>query len=311
LRSGARAIGHDRLVLDLRRLHYFLAVARKRSFSRAAEALHVAQPAVSRQVGLLERELGVALLERTPQGVEPTAAGRHLLEHGAALERDAEALWERMRAFAAGARGQVRLGYSASSSYETAPRLIGALRARLLDVHVSSIVLPSVELPEAVMRGPLDAALVRCPPATAGLQALAVRRERLGVLMREDHPLAGDGTVDLGALRDERFVLHGREANPRHYDLIVGACRAAGFEPRIVPAAAPFDPTYGAILDGEAVALVGESARTGVPAGLAWRRLTQAPVVDIALLVRAGTPDPVMLRVAEAVPAIARAEHWL
>ena len=180
----------------------------------------------------------MALLERTAHGVEPTAAGRHLLEHGAALQRDADALWERMRAFASGARGQVRLGYSAGSSYETAPRLIAALRARL-PMHVSSIVLPSVELPEAVMRGPLDAALVRCPPDTAGLRALAVRRERLGVLMRKDHPLAGDGAVELGALRDERFVLHGREANPRHFDLIVGACRAAGFEPRLVSAATP------------------------------------------------------------------------
>jgi DNA-binding transcriptional LysR family regulator len=62
----------------------------------------------------------VARLGRPPAPA-PTAAGRHLLEHGARLERDAEALWEQMRAFAAGARGEVRLGYSASSAYETAP----------------------------------------------------------------------------------------------------------------------------------------------------------------------------------------------
>src|SRR3954447_3512090 len=75
-----------------RRLSYFLAVAREGSFSRAAEALHVAQPAVSRQVALLEAELGVRLLDRSPAGVAVTEAGRRLAERGGALERDALAL---------------------------------------------------------------------------------------------------------------------------------------------------------------------------------------------------------------------------
>jgi DNA-binding transcriptional LysR family regulator len=80
------------VVLDLRRLRYFMAVATAESFSRAADELHVAQSAVSRQVGLLERELGVRLLERTTHDVELTEAGRHLLERGASLARDADAL---------------------------------------------------------------------------------------------------------------------------------------------------------------------------------------------------------------------------
>jgi LysR family transcriptional regulator, benzoate and cis,cis-muconate-responsive activator of ben and cat genes len=106
-------------------------------------------------------------------------------------------------------------------------------------------------------------------------------------------------------------VLHGREANPRHFDLIVGACRTAGFEPRLVHAATPFDPTYDAILRGGAVAIVGESARRGVPASLRWRRLALAPVVEVSLIARVDSPDPALARVMEAAAQIARAEGWL
>ena len=70
---------------DLRRLQYFVAVARERNFTRAAERLHVAQPALSRQVKLLERELGVELLHRTTHEFELTEAGEFLLERGPAL----------------------------------------------------------------------------------------------------------------------------------------------------------------------------------------------------------------------------------
>ena len=127
-----------------------MAVASAESFSRAADELHVAQSAVSRQVGLLERELGVKLLHRTTHEVALTDAGRHLLERGESLARDADALWEDMRAFAAGERGRVRVGYSTSIGYETAPRLIGVAREALPDVDVTSVVLPSIELPDAV-----------------------------------------------------------------------------------------------------------------------------------------------------------------
>src|SRR4051812_3018431 len=126
-----------------RRLLYFLAVAREGSFSRAADVLHVAQPAVSRQVALLEAEVGVRLLDRSPAGVVVTDAGRRLLERGAALEREAAALHEELRAFGVGHRGRVGLGYSTSLGYGTAPLLIEGLRRRLPDIDVAPLLLPT------------------------------------------------------------------------------------------------------------------------------------------------------------------------
>jgi LysR family transcriptional regulator, benzoate and cis,cis-muconate-responsive activator of ben and cat genes len=297
-------------VLD-RRLRTFLTVAREGSFSRAAEVLHVAQPALSRQVALLEAELGVQLLERSPQGVVPTAAGRRLEERGGALAREAEALRDELAAFGDGARGRVALGYSTSLGYGTAPAVVEGLRWRLPDVEVAPVLLPTPELAGAVRHGPLDLALVRCATAAEGVAATVVRRERLGVLMAEGHPLAAGAEVDLAALADQPIWLHDRAANPGHHDLVVGACRAAGFASRLVPATAPFDPSYGALTGGGAVALVGESSRTGTPATLVWRPLASAPAVTISLLAREGEASAVVLRAASAVRDEAIAQAWL
>ena len=90
---------------ELRRLRYFVAVATERNFTRAAERLHVAQPALSRQVRLLERELGVELLRRTTREVTPTDAGWYLLERAPALLSATDDLWRSVRSFAAGEQG--------------------------------------------------------------------------------------------------------------------------------------------------------------------------------------------------------------
>lgn len=293
-----------------RRLLYFLAVAREGSFSRAAGVLHVAQPAVSRQVAALEAEVGVRLLERSAGGVTPTEAGARLLERGTALEHEAAALHDELRAFGLGVRGSVALGYSTSLGYGTAPLLIEALRRRLPGVEVVPRLLATPALGVAVRAGELDLALVRAAGLVEGVDAVVLRRERLGVLVRSGDPVADDDVVELSSLADRAISLHDRGANPGHYDLVVGACRAAGFEPRLQPVETPFDPAYGALVGGGAVSLVGESAQTGTPAGLAWRPLAEAVRVPISLLRRAGSDSALLDRAVSALQDEALAQGW-
>ncbi|WP_051222731.1 LysR family transcriptional regulator [Conexibacter woesei] len=293
-----------------RRLLYFLAVAREGSFSRAAGVLHVAQPAVSRQVAALEAEVGVRLLERSAGGVTPTEAGARLLERGTALEHEAAALHDELRAFGLGVRGSVALGYSTSLGYGTAPLLIEALRRRLPGVEVVPRLLATPALGAAVRAGELDLALVRAAGLVEGVDAVVLRRERLGVLVRSGDPVADDDVVELSSLADRAISLHDRDANPGHYDLVVGACRAAGFEPRLQPVETPFDPAYGALVGGGAVSLVGESAQTGTPAGLVWRPLAEVVRVPISLLRRAGSDSALLDRAVSALQDEALAQGW-
>lgn len=251
--------GGLRPVTDLRRLRYFLAVARERNFTRAAQRLHIAQPALSRHVRLLEQELGVELLHRTTHQFELTDAGRFLLERGPAVRSAADELWRSVRTFGAGERGEIILAYGASASYEVAPSLVKELIERLPEVAMKTTVKSLSEIVAGVADGSFDVGLVRCAPEIAGLEARAIRAERQGVLLRRDHRLASGTTVALRDLAGETLLLHPREANPGHYDAVVGACRDQGFEPRILLRTLSFDLAHSPVVDAQGVAIIGES----------------------------------------------------
>ncbi len=175
-------------VPELRRLRYFLAVAGEQNFTRAAELLHVAQPALSRQVRLLEQELGVELLHRTTHTFELTEAGRFLCERGPALLDAADELWRLTSAYGSGERGAVALGYGASAGYETVPELMRALTARLPDLLITTHVMSADQILAGVLDGTIDIGAIRCPPADTGLETRLLRLEPQGVQLRRDDP---------------------------------------------------------------------------------------------------------------------------
>ena len=296
---------------ELRRLRYFVAVATERNFTRAAERLHVAQPALSRQVRLLERELGVELLRRTTHEVTLTDAGRFLLERAPGVLNATDDLWRGVRSFAAGEQGSVVLGYGTSAGYETAPRLLEAIAGELPALEVVARVMASGEILDAVGDGAIDAGLVRCPPARDGLEAHVVRHERQGVLLRRDHALAGAGSVGLAQLADVPLLLHPRAANPGHYDAVLALCRAAGVEPRVLERSAELDLAQTPIVEGRAVAVVGESSRTVIPAALTWVALDPPAALDVALVARAHDRAPALDRVLAVARGAAVRLGWL
>jgi DNA-binding transcriptional LysR family regulator len=298
-------------VPELRRLRYFVAVATERNFTRAAERLHVAQPALSRQVRLLERELGVELLRRTTHEVALTDAGRFLLERAPAVLGATDDLWRGVRAFAAGEQGSVVVGYGTSAGYETAPRLLEAIAERLPALEVDARVMATAAILDAVGDGTIDAGLVRCPPARDGIEARVVRRERQGVLLRRDHALAADTALALADLGDAAVLLHPRAANPGHYDAVLALCRAAGVEPRVLERSAALDLAQTPVVEGRAVAIVGESSRTVLPPELTWVALSPPAALDVALVARARDRSPALERLLATAADAAAALGWL
>jgi len=297
-------------VSELRRLRYFLTVADERNFTRAAERLHIAQSALSRQVRLLEQELGVELLHRTTHDVELTDAGRFLVERGPALLGSADDLWRAAREFGAGERGTVCVAYGTSAGYETAPQLLGGVRARLPGVTITTRVAALGEIVRGIADGTVDAGIARCPTPADGIAVHVVRNEAQGVLLRADHALATD-QLALADLRDETLLLHARDANPGHYDAVLGLCAAAGFTPRLALRELSFDLAQTPVAAGDAVAIVGESTRGGLPPGLTWIGLTPPTTFEIALLVRDGARRPVVDRLVAVAADAARELGWV
>jgi DNA-binding transcriptional LysR family regulator len=298
-------------VPGLRRLRYFLAVAQERNFTRAAERLHVAQPALSRQVRLLEQELGVQLLERTTHSFALTEAGRFLLERGPGLLAASDELWRSVRSFAAGEHGSVIVAYGASAGYETAPQLLDAVAAHLPEVAITTAVRPTSEIVVAVAEGSVDLGILRCPPQVIGLETRLIRRERQGVLLARDDGLAERATIEVAQIADRDLLLHPREANPGHYDAVLGLCRERGVEARVQERPVSFDLSHAPLARGGTVAIVGESTTVGLPAGLCWRPLAPPATFEVGLLARRYGRAPALDRLLEVAGIAAGELGWL
>lgn len=296
---------------EMRRLRYFLAVAESLNFSRAAEQLHIAQPALSRQIRTLEQELGVDLLVRTTHHVALTDAGAYLLAHGPRLVDAADELWRSVGSFGSGEQGSLILAFGTSAGYETAPRLLESVRERLPDLQVSTRVLPLREVFDGLASGALDVGMVRCPPATSELEAHAVRLESQGVLMRDDHPLAASMSVGLEQVAEEPVLLHDREANPGHYDAVLDLFERADREPRLLVRDLVADLTYRPIVEGRAISVVGESVKDALPGRLRWVPLAPPVAFEVSLLVRAHNRPAALDALLRAATESARALGWL
>jgi DNA-binding transcriptional LysR family regulator len=296
-------------MIPTQRIEYLIAVAREGSFTRAAESLHVAQPAVSRQVRLLETQLGVRLLARTPRGVHPTAAGEALIVRAGGLIDQLERAVEEAVAVGHGERGALMLAYTASAGYETAPRLVAALHDALAGVEVRTTVLPREELLAAVRGGTVDGGIVRCPPPLTDLVAHPLRAELQGVLCRAEHPLLALDALTIAAIAGEPLLMHAREANPEHYDAIVSCYRAAGVEPRIRERLVSFDVSHGELLRGEALAIVG-AVGSVLPEGLRWRALEPPMSLPIVVMTRPDNDDPLLDRALRIAGATAEELGW-
>jgi DNA-binding transcriptional LysR family regulator len=257
-------------VAELRRLRYAVAVADELNFTRAAERLGVSQQVLSEQIRRLEDELGLQVFDRTTRQVRVTSQGRQILEEARAVIGAADALRDRARRLASAQTGVVRLGYSRTTAFDTAPRLVSAVKEARPELGVEVCEVPSRQLPQAVRDSDVDVALLRWAHDTDQLFIHTLRRLRSGVILRAGDVLAGRAEVELGDLAGRSLVMHRREDAPARHDAILAACAEAGMEPEIVTAQLPFDPLFTDVSEGRGVQIASESIRGALPAGLTW-----------------------------------------
>jgi DNA-binding transcriptional LysR family regulator len=221
-------------MLDVKRLRVLREVGLRGSFSAGAQALGYTQPAVSRQVALLERETGATLIERRPGGVRLTDAGELLVSHADAVLtrlRDAE---EQLNELLSMRAGKLRLSTLTSAAATIVPLAITEFRRRLPDVELSvSLADPSSVLP-LLRAGEVDLAL--CNDAShlelPGLDGVVLFEEPMFVALPRQHRLTGRKRLRLSELSGERWMLATAHTCP-DCNRFVRACHAAGFDPDI------------------------------------------------------------------------------
>jgi DNA-binding transcriptional LysR family regulator len=248
--------------MDLRQLAYFVAVAEEGQFTRAAKRVMVAQPAVSAQIGRLERELGEPLFHREPRAVRLTEAGEALLSHARASLAAAERGRDTIASLRGVLHGRLRIGVAGPVDHRLAETLGHFHRAH----PAIEIVLTNEHnepLLEALANGNVDAGVVGLgvQPLPPHVRARIVAVEPLVLAVRRGHPFSRRRTIALGVLREEPMITLVRGSGLR--TLLENACRDAGFMPRVVAETGELASLVELAAEGLGLAVVPGSAVDG------------------------------------------------
>jgi len=280
-------------VPDLRRLRYFVAVAERLHFGRAAEALHISQPPLSRAIRALEDELAVPLFVRTRRKVELTPEGARLLEETRRLTGQLERMVHELRAMASGQHARLRIGFVSLADYGgLLPELLREYKSAHAGVRLSLREMLSPDQAAALHAGELDFGLLLPPVAGAArLDHLVVQREPFVVALPARHPLArGKGRLRLRELAGEPFVMIPRQIAPRLYDIVAQLAAQAGMSLNVAQEAIQMQTVVSLVSSGLGAAVVPASVANLGRRGVVYRPLAERhPRLDLWLAWRRGT----------------------
>jgi len=259
---------------ELRHLVYFREVARQLHYRKAAESLAVAQPALSRSIAQLERELGVDLLNRTRRKVELTPAGKALLERIEPLLRALAAVPADIQALAGGQAGHVRVAFTGLAMATVLPGILREFNRRYPGIRVELNESPTSAQLESLANGEIACGFFH-PEATppSGLSTKLLLQEKNGVLLPGEHPLAGAKKLRLRDLAETPFVMFPRAHNPGFYDRVLAAFHQAGVTPRIVDEVWPRANAVGLVRAGLGATFMAPSEARPLPAEVKFRAI--------------------------------------
>lgn len=299
---------------ELRHLVYFHEVARQLHFRKAAEALAVAQPALSRQIAQLEAELGVALFIRSRRRVELTPAGRLLAERVEPVLRTLTGITAELEAVAGGETGHVRVAFTGLAMATVLPGILREFSRRFPRVRLELNESPTSAQLAALQNGDIACGFFHPDAPTPGLRTRLLLRERNGVLLPSEHPLAAKPTLKLRDLAQTPFVLFPRKHNPGFYDRILAAFSQAGVSLIIAEEVWPRANGVGLVRAGLGATFMTPSEAQHLPPEVSFHALT-GPAPESRLVLgwrQPPAPDPALAAflgvAAEAVPAPGRAD---
>ncbi|MGF7005427.1 LysR family transcriptional regulator [Aminobacter sp. BE322] len=221
--------------MDMRQLRYFVAVARERNFSRAAEVLHIAQPPLSRQIQQLEDTLGATLIDRSSRPLALTDAGRFFYEQATQILARMEHIREQTRRIAQSRREIFIIGCVGSTLYSGIPDLVRRMRERWPELGIEIREMMSVEQIAALKDGRIDLGFGRVRLSDPDVERITLREERLVVAFPKGHPKSL--SPEPMALRDiagETLVIYPSKPRPSFADEVLALFADLNVEPGVV-----------------------------------------------------------------------------
>ena len=292
-------------MFTLAQLSSFVAVAEELHFGRAAARLHLTQPPLSRQIKLLEQEVGVTLLDRTGRTVKVTPAGRVFLAEARRILRLAEESSLAVRRIPTGTAGTLAVGFTAVSVYGYVQSFLRQIAAELPHVDLVLRELVTTDQVEAIAAGDIDLGFVRPPVTRAGLASRVVHAERPVLAAPADDPFTRRGQpVDVGELDGRALVMYSPVEARYFYELLLGMTVRAHARPRYVQHVSQVHTMLALVQAGVGLAIVPESAMALHPDGVAFIDLADArlPAVELAATWHETADNPALTRALSLLP---------
>ncbi len=299
--------------MDLRRLRYLIAVADAGHITRAAERLGIQQPPLTRQIQLLEAEVGTALLHRHPRGVSLTEAGEAVAAEARGLIAAVDHLGDIARRAARGETGRLVVGYTSSAAFHPFVfREVRSVRRAWPGVQLILAEDSSADLVRALGEGQVDVAFVRSAfTDPSGLTVEPLFDEPMVAVVPADHRLADAEACRLADLAEETFVFYRRPAGQGLYDAIIAACHQAGISPRVEQESPRLPSTLSLVSAGLGVSIVPASMARMALDGIRFLKLADARglVAPLMLATRSGPRSAIVERFRLAVIGAADRER--
>ncbi len=289
--------------MDFKRLANFVAVVEHGTLGRAAKTLFVAQPALTRQLQLLEEDVGVQLLKRSARGVRPTAAGSIFLRGARKLLADYEETKRAALRASQGEEGSLAVGVSDIYSWHpTVASAVRAFKTRFPAVGFNLAPLLSGEIVARVLSGDLDCGFVLMTSTDARLKALPVLRDGLSLAVHRQSPLAAHPPRNLRQLAGADLILSSRAATPWLFDLLIHACHRRGLTPRVAHEGATHSAVLALVAAGMGCALLPDAVHLRRPDDVLLLKLSDLKEeLQIQLVWRDEDSSPTIARFVEVV----------
>ena len=221
----------------LRRLRYFHVLARELNFRRSADLLGLTQPALSRAIALLERDVGACLLLRSTREVTLTPAGASFALGCARVLAALDGAVAQARKAADGRAGSIVIGYTDNAISGRLPDIVQTFRSANPDIRIRLRQAYTQQQYDLLDDGQIDVGFLTGPISRRHCYSVAIQRDRFVVILPKRHPFAERSALSLGDLADSPFVLGDPERWVVYHEQLFRLCKAAGFSPQIVQTA--------------------------------------------------------------------------
>lgn len=260
--------------MELRQLRYFVAVARERNFSRAAEVLHIAQPPLSRQIQQLEEELGVLLINRSSRPLTLTPAGRFFYRQADQILARAEHVREQTRRIGLSRRERYIIGCVGSTLYGGMPDLVRRMRIRWPELDIEIREMASTEQVNALKEHRIDLGFGRVRFNDREVERLTLREERLVVALPKGHPKSfPNDPIALVDLQDEPIVVYPSHPRPSFADEVLTLLGEQGVVPSVIDEVREIQTALGIVAAGVSLCIIPAASQRQRPDDVCYRMI--------------------------------------